>query len=55
VMIVKDSGAIQTVDEALIFEIHEVERTGNWFGKWPGVVRPKFEWNFQHTEYNLLS
>ena len=55
VMIVKDSGAIQTVDEALIFEVHEVERTGNWFGKWPGVVRPKFEWDFQQSEYNLLA
>ncbi len=54
VMIVKNSGAIETVDEALIFEVHEVERSGNWFGKWPGVVRPRFEWDYQQAESNLL-
>jgi lipopolysaccharide transport system ATP-binding protein len=48
-IIVKDSSAVQVVNEALIFEIHEEERRGNWFGKWPGVVRPKFEWNFRNS------
>ena len=48
-LIVKDSSAVQVVNEALIFEIHEEERRGNWFGKWPGVVRPKFEWNFRNS------
>jgi len=46
-MVIKDSNAIQVVNEALVFEIHEEERRGNWFGKWPGVIRPKFDWNFQ--------
>jgi lipopolysaccharide transport system ATP-binding protein len=26
------------------FEVHDVERQGAWFGKWPGAVRPWFIW-----------
>ena len=51
-MIIKESSAAQVVNEALVFEIHEEERRGNWFGKWPGVVRPKFEWNFKNSNHN---
>ena len=43
-MIVEDSTAIQVIDEALIFEVHDVVRDGAWHGKWPGVVRPALEW-----------
>jgi lipopolysaccharide transport system ATP-binding protein len=28
----------------LTFEVHDVPRTGSWFGKWPGVVRPVLAW-----------
>ena len=30
--------------DILTFEVHDAVRTGNWFGKWPGVVRPKLNW-----------
>jgi lipopolysaccharide transport system ATP-binding protein len=44
-MIVKDSTSIFMLNDGLIFEMKDSERKANWFGKWPGVVRPKFEWN----------
>jgi len=43
-MIVEDCAANQMVNEALVFEVHDVPRDGNWHGKWPGVVRPLLEW-----------
>ena len=46
-MIVKDSAALFVLDDAVIFEVHDVERTGNWLGKWPGAVRPKFAWEHE--------
>lgn len=40
-MVVKDtSTAILKVDDLLIFEVVDSKRTGAWFGKWPGAVRP---------------
>ena len=48
-MVVKDSKAIYKMDNAVIFEIHDFERTGNWMGKWPGAVRPKFPWECSVT------
>jgi lipopolysaccharide transport system ATP-binding protein len=52
VMIVSDSTAIQVVNDALVFEVHDSPRNGAWHGKWPGVVRPLLKWNFsgQGTE-----
>lgn len=33
------------VDEALVFEIHDIGREGiDYYGKWSGVTRPKLEW-----------
>jgi lipopolysaccharide transport system ATP-binding protein len=34
--------------EILVFEVLDSVREGSWFGKWPGVVRPKFEWISQN-------
>jgi len=45
-MIVKDSAALFVLDDALTFEVHDIERPGHWMGKWPGAVRPKLEWNY---------
>lgn len=43
--IVKDtSSTVYHHPNVLVFEVHDSNRTGHWFGKWPGVVRPKFEW-----------
>lgn len=49
-MIVENSAAIQVVNEALIFEVHDLERDGAWHGKWPGVVRPTLEWEFRQLD-----
>lgn len=45
IMIVKDrSVSLYHHHDAVVFEIHDSGRTGNWFGKWPGVVRPQLKW-----------
>jgi len=31
-------------DNLAVFEIHDTERPGSWFGKWVGVVRPALPW-----------
>jgi len=46
--IVQDSTSIYLHPEILAFEVLEGARHGNWLGKWPGVVRPKLEWNSQN-------
>ncbi len=38
---VKDMGAvIFDIEDILTFEVVDEARTGSWFGKWPGAVRP---------------
>ena len=45
IMVMQDTSiGLYTHPDVLTFEVHDVERTGNWFGKWQGVVRPKLEW-----------
>ena len=34
-----------TVEDLLSFEVIELERTGKWFGKWLGAVRPTIDFN----------
>jgi lipopolysaccharide transport system ATP-binding protein len=46
-MIVKDSTALFVLNDAAVFEVHDVERTGNWMGKWPGALRPKLAWEHE--------
>jgi lipopolysaccharide transport system ATP-binding protein len=41
---VQDSRSLYLHPEILVFEVLDSIREGNWFGKWPGVVRPKLEW-----------
>ena len=44
-MIVKDASvAILTQNNAVSFEVAEGEVIGNWYGRPPGVVRPKLKW-----------
>jgi lipopolysaccharide transport system ATP-binding protein len=35
------------MDHLLIFEVHEEERKGNWYGKWIGTVRPQLDWEVE--------
>ncbi|MEQ1527386.1 MAG: ABC transporter ATP-binding protein [Gallionella sp.] len=44
-LIVKDrSVAFFELDNVATFEVHDIARTGAWYGKWPGAVRPTFKW-----------
>jgi lipopolysaccharide transport system ATP-binding protein len=45
VLIVKDTSvALLDLTDVLMFEVQDSDRQGNWYGKWIGTVRPKFEW-----------
>jgi lipopolysaccharide transport system ATP-binding protein len=47
-LIVKDMSAVLLdVNDVLKFEVRDVERPGNWYGKWIGAVRPKFDWTIR--------
>ena len=38
---VKDTSAVVfAIEDILTFEVVDEQRTGSWFGKWPGAVRP---------------
>jgi lipopolysaccharide transport system ATP-binding protein len=44
-LIVQDTSvALVDVHNILVFEVQDIEREGNWYGKWIGVVRPRFDW-----------
>jgi lipopolysaccharide transport system ATP-binding protein len=47
-LVVEDgSTVLQSVEDALVLEVHDIPREGAWHGKWPGVIRPRFEWRFE--------
>ena len=44
--IVKDTSVGMLFQKNVVaFEVIEAEATGNWYGKFPGVVRPKLRWH----------
>ena len=44
-LIVKDTAvALFDLHDLLVFEVHDSERAGSWYGKWLGAVRPTFAW-----------
>ena len=44
-LIVKNlTEVVLDLHELLVFEVHDADRPTNWFGKWVGAVRPKFDW-----------
>ena len=51
-MIVRDqSEVIYQEEDALVFEVADTsEGRGRWYGKWPGAVRPKLEWETELLE-----
>jgi lipopolysaccharide transport system ATP-binding protein len=56
VMIVKDGSAgILLQNNAVAFEVLEGEIAGNWYGRRPGVVRPKFKWVTDAIESSELT
>lgn len=43
-LIVKNkTEVVLDLHELLVFEVHDVDRL-DWYGKWVGAVRPKFDW-----------
>ncbi len=55
VLIVKNtSRVIYALEDALSFEMIETEgRTGSWYGKEPGAVRPQLPWKIQYIGEDL--
>jgi len=50
---VKDGAVIFQYNDVLSFEISDrAEIRGGWYGKWPGVIRPNFEWKTELIETN---
>ncbi|MDH6100738.1 ABC transporter ATP-binding protein [Anabaenopsis sp. FSS-46] len=50
-LIVKDTSSILFhMDEALMFEVSDIERPFNWYGDWIGAVRPSFQWDFKFVD-----
>lgn len=48
VMLVQDtSRPLAHEKNAVAFEVEEGERFGNWYGRWPGAIRPKLEWRHE--------
>jgi lipopolysaccharide transport system ATP-binding protein len=48
IMIIQDTSiALYNHQDILVFEVHDIERSGNWYGKWAGIVRPAFEWDVE--------
>lgn len=41
------SRVIFKVESALIFDVKDTSREGNWYGKWIGVVRPRLVFNLR--------
>ena len=51
VLIVKDTSvALLDLSDVLMFEVQDSDRKGNWYGKWFGTVRPKFDWQLNVEE-----
>jgi lipopolysaccharide transport system ATP-binding protein len=44
IQFVQNNSSLYLHPEILVFEVLDSVREGNWFGKWPGVVRPKLDW-----------
>jgi lipopolysaccharide transport system ATP-binding protein len=53
-MIVEGDAPRYVLREALVFEVHDVARSGSWVGKWPGLVRPQLSWNCAQTTVTTL-
>lgn len=56
VLVVQDrSKVIHKQEDALSFEVVETAgRTGAWYGKEPGVVRPQLPWVTEHLQSNVV-
>jgi lipopolysaccharide transport system ATP-binding protein len=45
ILIVQDTSVpLMDIHDVLVFEVQDIEREGNWYGKWIGAIRPRFDW-----------
>jgi lipopolysaccharide transport system ATP-binding protein len=44
-LFVNNSSPVFIFENCISFRIHETERQGSWFGKWPGTIRPILNWD----------
>jgi lipopolysaccharide transport system ATP-binding protein len=45
ILIIKDkTTGIIDIEDVFTFQVDDIERNSNWYGKWHGVVRPKLNW-----------
>jgi lipopolysaccharide transport system ATP-binding protein len=48
VLIVKDASVpLIDCENIAMFQVHDVARDARWYGKWVGIVRPRFEWTHE--------
>src|SRR6266542_259377 len=52
ILVVKDR-AIPLIDvnDIISFQVHDNKRAGNWYGKWPGLIRPKLNWELNQQNF----
>jgi lipopolysaccharide transport system ATP-binding protein len=51
ILVVQDQSIpLLDIYDVITFEVHDIPRTGKWYGKWVGVIRPKFEWEIDQIE-----
>jgi homopolymeric O-antigen transport system ATP-binding protein len=48
-LVVRDQASVvYRHEDILMFDVNDaVERRGEWYGKWPGAVRPQLEWKLE--------
>ena len=47
VVIVKDAGERLLAHDSVMFEVHDVERSVAYYGRWGGAVRPALSWRME--------
>jgi len=53
-MVVKDKSIVlYNFEEVFNFEIADYREDTNWYGKWPGYVRPQFDFSIQQVSLKL--
>jgi len=56
ILVVRDASKIIFNDEnILIFEVSDIKRQINWYGKWPGAVRPNLKWQTKSEECEKIN
>lgn len=52
IMITKDgTSPVFVYHDCLVFDIHDIEREGCWYGKWGGIVRPNLRWKLKFQDF----